>query len=43
MVSLAVFDSWMKPLLIVGLFAITELVIAFVLEPMLFAKSAGVV
>jgi predicted PurR-regulated permease PerM len=42
MVSLAVFDGWTKPLMIVGLFAITETLIAFVLEPLFFAKSAGV-
>jgi predicted PurR-regulated permease PerM/CheY-like chemotaxis protein len=41
-VSLAVFDGWTKPLLIVGLFGLTELIIAFVLEPLFFAKSAGV-
>jgi len=41
-VSLAVFDGWMKPLLIVSLFAVTEAIIAFVLEPLLFARSAGV-
>jgi len=42
LVSLAVFDGWMKPLLIVGLFAGTEAIIVFVLEPLFFAKSAGV-
>src|SRR4029077_16357003 len=42
LVSLAVFDGWMKPLLIVGLFAVSEPLIAFVLEPLFFAKSAGV-
>jgi predicted PurR-regulated permease PerM len=42
MVSLAVFDGWAKPLMIVALFAVTETVIAFVLEPLLFAKSVGV-
>ena len=42
LVSLAVFDGWMKPLLIVGLFAGAEAIIVFVLEPMFFAKSAGV-
>ena len=40
--SLAVFDGWMKPLLIAGLFAVTEVLIAFVLEPLFFARSAGV-
>jgi len=41
-VSLAVFDGWMKPLLVVGLFVVTEAIIAFVLEPLFFARSAGV-
>jgi predicted PurR-regulated permease PerM len=41
-VSLAVFDGWTKPLMIVGLFAVTETLIAFVLEPLFFARSAGV-
>ena len=40
--SLAFFDGWMKPLLIAGLFAVTELTIAFVLEPLVSARSAGV-
>src|SRR5262245_40932573 len=40
--SLAVFDGWTKPLLIAGLFAVTEVLIAFVLEPLFFARSAGV-
>ena len=40
--SLAVFDGWMKPLLIGGLFAVSEAVIVFVLEPLFFARSAGV-
>ncbi|PYN33869.1 MAG: hypothetical protein DME01_16970 [Candidatus Rokuibacteriota bacterium] len=42
LVSLAVFDGWVKPLLIVGLFAATEAIIAFILEPLFFARSAGV-
>ena len=42
MLSLAVFDGWTKPLMIVGLFAVTETLIAFVLEPLFFARSAGV-
>jgi predicted PurR-regulated permease PerM len=41
-VSLAVFDGWIKPLLIVGLFAVSETIIAFALEPLFFARSAGV-
>jgi predicted PurR-regulated permease PerM len=40
--SLAVFDNWTKPLLIVALFIVTELTVAFVIEPLLYGKSAGV-
>jgi predicted PurR-regulated permease PerM/CheY-like chemotaxis protein len=40
--SLAFFDGWTKPLLIAGLFAITEIVIAFFLEPFFYGRSAGV-
>lgn len=40
--SLAFFDGWTKPLLIAGLFAVTEVTIAFVLEPLFSARSAGV-
>jgi hypothetical protein len=41
-VSLAVFDGWMKPLLIAALFVVTELITAFVLEPLFYGRSAGV-
>jgi len=41
-VSLAIFDGWMKPLLIAGLFAGTELIIVLVLEPLFYGRSAGV-
>jgi predicted PurR-regulated permease PerM len=40
--SLAVFDGWTKPLLITGLFIVTEVTVAFVLEPLIFSWSAGV-
>ena len=40
--SLAVFDGWMQPLLIGGLFAATEAVVVLVLEPLFLARSAGV-
>ena len=40
--SLAVFDGWTRPLLITGLFIVTEVTVAFVLEPLLFSWSAGV-
>jgi predicted PurR-regulated permease PerM len=42
MVSLAVFDGWTKPLLIAGLFAVTEATVAFVLEPLISGRRAGV-
>jgi predicted PurR-regulated permease PerM/CheY-like chemotaxis protein len=40
--SLAVFDGWLTPLLIAGLFIVTESVAAFMLEPLFSARSAGV-
>jgi predicted PurR-regulated permease PerM len=40
--SLAVFDGWLTPLLIAGLFIVVESVAAFVLEPLFSARSAGV-
>ena len=40
--SLAVFDGWTRPLLITGLFIVSEVAVAFVLEPLLFSWSAGV-
>lgn len=42
LLSLAVFDGWTRPLLIAALFAVTEVAIAFILEPLLFGRSAGV-
>jgi len=42
LLSLAVFDGWTRPLLIAGLFAVTEVSVAFILEPLLFGRSAGV-
>jgi predicted PurR-regulated permease PerM len=40
--SLAVFDNWTKPLLILGLFLVTELAVAYVIEPLLYGRSVGV-
>ncbi len=42
LLSLAVFAGWTKPLLILGLFLVTELTVAFVIEPLLYGRSAGV-
>lgn len=40
--SLAVFDGWQRPLLVVGLFVVLEPLIYMVLEPLLYGHSAGV-
>ena len=40
--SLAVFDGWLWPILVVGLFVALELLNNMVLEPLLYAESAGV-
>ena len=42
LMSLAVLDGWLTPLLIAALFIVTEGVTAFVLEPLFYARSAGV-
>jgi predicted PurR-regulated permease PerM len=41
-ISLAVFDVWTRPLMIMGLFAVTELAVAFVIEPLVYGRRAGV-
>ncbi len=40
--SLAVFAGWVKPLLVIGLFVLLELVASMILEPLLYSRSAGV-
>ena len=40
--ALAVFQGWLWPLLILGLIASLEIVIATVLEPLLYGESAGI-
>jgi hypothetical protein len=40
--SLAVFDGWLWPILVVGLFVALELLNNMVLEPLLYGESAGV-
>jgi predicted PurR-regulated permease PerM len=40
--SLAVFEGWLWPILVVGLFVALELLNNMVLEPWLYAESAGV-
>jgi predicted PurR-regulated permease PerM len=40
--SLAVFQGWMWPIVVVGLFLVLELINNMVLEPLLYGESAGV-
>ena len=42
LLSLAVFDSWMRPALVVGFFVMLELIVAVIVEPMLLSQRAGV-
>jgi len=42
LVSLAVFDGWREPVMVVTLFALVELAIYLVIEPLLYSHSAGV-
>lgn len=41
-VSLAVFDGWSRPLMVVGLFVLNELVSNNLLEPWLYGSSTGI-
>ena len=40
--SLAVFDGWLWPIVVAGLFLALELLINMVLEPLLYGESAGI-
>lgn len=40
--SLAVFDGWMRPLLTVGTFVALEIITAYVVEPLLYASQIGI-
>ena len=40
--SLAVFEGWVWPIVVVGIFVALELICNMVLEPLLYAESAGV-
>lgn len=40
--SLAVFSGWKEPMLTVGLFVVTELVVANVIEPWLYGSHTGI-
>jgi hypothetical protein len=41
-VGLAVFDGWLRPVLVMGLFVALELFTSFVMETYLYSQSAGV-
>ncbi len=40
--SLAIFEGWMQPLLVIGLFVVLELLSNNVMEPMLYGSSTGI-
>jgi len=42
LLSLAVFDGWLKPLLAFGSFVVIEIVTSYVIEPLLYAAQTGV-
>ena len=42
LLSMAVFDGWSKPLLVLGLFVITELAVSNLVEPMLYGAHTGI-
>jgi predicted PurR-regulated permease PerM len=42
LISLAVFDGWREPLMVLALFTLVELLIYLVVEPLLYSHSAGV-
>jgi predicted PurR-regulated permease PerM len=42
LLSLAVFDGWMKPLLAFGAFVAIEIIASYVVEPLLYAAHTGV-
>ena len=42
LVSVAVFDGWREPVMVVTLFALVELAVYLVVEPLLYSHSAGV-
>jgi len=42
MLSLAVFDGWTKPALVLGLFVVNELISNNVIEPWLYGSSTGI-
>ena len=42
LVTLAIFDGWREPVMVVTLYALVELTIYLVVEPLLYSHSAGV-
>jgi predicted PurR-regulated permease PerM len=42
LLSLAVFDGWTRPLMVLGLFVFTELIVSNLLEPMLYGIHTGI-
>jgi predicted PurR-regulated permease PerM len=42
LLSMAVFSGWSKPLMVLGLFVITELAVSNLLEPMLYGAHTGI-
>ena len=42
LVSLAVFDGWHQPLMVLALFVLAELTVYLVIEPLLYSHTAGV-
>ena len=42
LLSMAVFDGWSKPLLVLGLFVITELAVSNLVEPILYGAHTGI-
>lgn len=42
LLSFAVFDGWVKPLIALGVFLLLEIVITYAIEPLLYASRTGV-
>lgn len=42
LLSLAIFEGWLQPLLVIGLFVVLELLSNNVMEPMLYGSSTGI-
>jgi predicted PurR-regulated permease PerM len=42
LLSLAVFDGWTRPLIVLGLFVFTELIVSNLLEPLLYGIHTGI-